>query len=412
MLSPYNIAISLTYQCPIECRSCMVDCGPSRQGELSVNQIKRYIDMAAQVESIRVVTYTGGEPFLVLPTLREAIHYAKSVHNLWSGLITNAFWAISYTRAYGLLQDLQARGLISLCASADKFHQEYIPLDCVINAVMAARHLGLTCSIRHTYTCTESTQDLVEKLVAGGLPRGEMEICSQKGPMVVANKPKPQRIKIENQPCWPEGRAKRMVPTNDLVWRKLRLSDEGLNQICGSVFMLISIDYDGSISLCCGGDAHVPPLIIGNVRDISLKQAVEQAQYHPLLNAVSAHGIKPLLQALLQAHLPLPTRYIDMCQLCRQLLSDPQCWEVLNQHLQNNMVKYLADRVLFVNPMRCQLKCMSSVIKLSSVPIKIFKDLLRCAYTSLWSQSLGRSDPPSLTASQIYVKIFSALDII
>jgi len=307
--------------------------------------------MASEIASIQAISFTGGEPFLMLASLKEVISYAKNMYNLPSAVISNGFWATTYTRAHQILQELKDRGLISLCVSADKFHQEFIPLKNVIRAVRAAKDLGLLIGIRHTFTKTESTDSLIKRLIEHGLHPDELEVV----PMGYKKREHRNKILIESQACLPQGRAKWMVPSEDIPFRRLQviekgkevcMTDEVITRRCGSAFRVISIDVDGSIFLCCGGDFSVPALSVGSANQISLRKALEVGQFHSILNAVAVHGVKPLLKVLLENGLPIPDKYVDICDLCRFILTHPQYTDILSEHFRRNSLKYLTERIL------------------------------------------------------------------
>lgn len=58
-------------------------------------------------------------------------------------MVTNAFWAYSLKAAEEKLKRLKEAGLHLINISIDKFHQEFVPIQWVRNAIDAAKSLGI-----------------------------------------------------------------------------------------------------------------------------------------------------------------------------------------------------------------------------------------------------------------------------
>ena len=344
MRGPYNLSITLSYRCPIECRNCIVNGNMAYKSFLSEENIKKIIDMASKIDAIKAITYTGGEPFLMFQILLESIRYAKYMYNLPSACITNAFWASTYKKSYKTLRYLNKLGLKAITISSDKFHQEFIPFKNVVNAVTAAREVGLICSIRHTFTVSESTPEWLKKIAKHGIKPEFLEMSVRNVDLHSYSSKKNKKIIIESQPCHPSGRAKQKVPLSDIPFQNIK--SETFRETCKSAFKIATIDVDGSIFLCCGGDFKTPILKVGNIYEVSLAEAINKGQYHPILNALSVHGVRSLFEALRNSGLPLPQKAVDPCQLCRQIVSNPQNASALRNFFVKNRVKFFIERLI------------------------------------------------------------------
>ncbi len=68
-----NIGLMVTYRCSVACPHCVVDAGPHRTEEMSLEDACAWIDQASRYRrhSIKGLALTGGEPFFNLPKLQS-----------------------------------------------------------------------------------------------------------------------------------------------------------------------------------------------------------------------------------------------------------------------------------------------------------------------------------------------------
>lgn len=95
---------------------------------MSLDFITRMIDTVHSFGIVRLVVFTGGEPFLLGEDLYTAVEYAAK-RGFLTRIVTNAYWATSLERAGEVLSRLKEAGLTEINCSCDDFHQEHIPLD-------------------------------------------------------------------------------------------------------------------------------------------------------------------------------------------------------------------------------------------------------------------------------------------
>jgi len=131
-----GIGLILTLKCPAACKCCGYNAGPNRSEVMAVNDARNIIDQASKIKGIENISFSGGEPFLYLPLLEELISYANDL-GLNTTAVTNGFWARDLETSMKIIDSLQKKGLKKLAISIDDFHNEYIPLQIVKNAVMA-----------------------------------------------------------------------------------------------------------------------------------------------------------------------------------------------------------------------------------------------------------------------------------
>ena len=146
---PKNVSLLITYKCTARCKMCCWSCSPERTEEMSLKDIKQYVDQAREVVSVEQISLTGGEPFIDFEKLLKAVAYISTC-GFEPKVITNCFWATNYEKSEYILNKLVKNGLKSFRVSTDEFHEEFVPLENVCNALKAAKNLGLDINIGST----------------------------------------------------------------------------------------------------------------------------------------------------------------------------------------------------------------------------------------------------------------------
>ena len=175
---PRTLTFIFTLKCNIRCRHCSLNAHPLRQEVFKEQQILSLLDQAYDIPSIECVVFTGGEPTLYPNLLGKCIEYA-SKQGFRTRVVTNAWWAYSYEKAYRFLDELRSKGLDELCVSYSDFHADYIPLTNIVNAVRAAIDLNIKIALGIVlYRGCRTTASVLEaELRKAGL--SEHELCSK-----------------------------------------------------------------------------------------------------------------------------------------------------------------------------------------------------------------------------------------
>lgn len=146
-ISPSSLTIITTYSCTSACKNCCFTCSPKRKEKLSVSDMKKVINEAiSSFPSIKIVIFTGGEPFLMRDELLEVIGYVANLGRC-TRVVSNAYWAYSYKQAYSLLKELKKKGLDEINFSTGDEHQEFVPYENIIYACRAALDLSLSVAV-------------------------------------------------------------------------------------------------------------------------------------------------------------------------------------------------------------------------------------------------------------------------
>ncbi len=301
-----RLAFTLTWRCNLRCRHCLSGDTLSRPANVSSDldmpsaEMDKWIDEAGRSGKIRTLSFTGGEPFLVYENLITAVARA-SRQGLSTTVVTNAYWASSLQRARAYLSPLEGLGVLKI--STDQFHQEFVPLDRVRNAVQAAAELGLRVLIKFCYLDRETELAALERQLDGLIAPAQ----------------------INAEPVYKLGRAAHELEPH-------RFLNCDLDQPCVLADVPI-VHPDGSVYACCGPTFTGPgPLFLGNLYRHSLMEILEASETNVLLHVLRLWGPWHLWQLLQQEYGKElggvePDR-TSMCSFCFDLMTN-----VLTQRL-------------------------------------------------------------------------------
>jgi hypothetical protein len=111
----------LSYKCTYECDHCFVWGSPGASGTMTLSQIREVYRQAAELGTIEVVYFEGGEPFLFYPILLKGVEEGRQ-HGWKVGIVSNAYWATTEEDAAEWLRPLAVVGLYSVDLSSDLYH--------------------------------------------------------------------------------------------------------------------------------------------------------------------------------------------------------------------------------------------------------------------------------------------------
>ncbi len=141
-MSLQGVHLLLTYRCEHECDHCFVWGSPWLEGTMTLALLREILAAARRMETVRVVYFEGGEPFLYYPLLLEGMRLAAEA-GFDTGIVTNAYWAVGPEEAELFLRPLGDLRLVDLSLSSDLFHGEEEETPEFRYARDAAARLGL-----------------------------------------------------------------------------------------------------------------------------------------------------------------------------------------------------------------------------------------------------------------------------
>jgi molybdenum cofactor biosynthesis enzyme MoaA len=316
------VGLILGYTCNSKCRHCLWGEALQDKSQMSLSDAYHYLDGIHELETVQEVTFSGGEPFLFLDVMTEAMAYADCRYHLSSAVTTNSYWATSYEKARNVLGELGARGLRRLQTSMDDFHREYVPLERVVNVVHAALDHKIKVTVNTVVTAKSNRRDYYVKA---------LQIDGTKDVDV-----------IEVQ-ATPVGYGSSRIDRSDYA-----VGGEIPADIC-SALKSISILPDGSVQVCCGPALPCKELNAGNARRERLADIVARAEWNPIFNALCfARGPTMLVRELERwgRQSELRSGYASSCDACRHILSDLRLSPWLESVLENRREELYFLRLL------------------------------------------------------------------
>ncbi|MFW9821105.1 MAG: radical SAM protein, partial [Candidatus Thorarchaeota archaeon] len=140
---PY-LTFLISYKCTNECKHCALQGSPHQDNSLiELGDVRRYLDNVTSNYVINEVGFFGGEPLLHFKLLINLIQEVKKHGITKIGLPTNGYWGKSEKKARDYALKLRNAGLYRIGFSVDAFHQEFIPLDVLRNAIKASHEAGI-----------------------------------------------------------------------------------------------------------------------------------------------------------------------------------------------------------------------------------------------------------------------------
>lgn len=297
-----RLKIAIGRLCNASCGHCSVECGPWRREALDPGTISSCIDEAAKLGMGRV-EFTGGEPLLRAGELLGFVEQAFG-HGLETLIYSNAFWARTPALARRRLAELRERGLTAVTFSTDRFHQEFIPLSHIVNAIEACSELGIRASV---IVCFLNGDPSLLETVA---------VLHQ------------YTSRISLQSVAPFGRGARLPQEQMARWPFSIVAAP-----CSGTIPAVA--PDGRVTLCCAPPMYMPvdiarssPLVLGWIDHEPLSQIVLRAQESPFVQLLVAGGVGAVLARIEELRpglfQPRPEGYFGLCDLCMQVLgSEP-----------------------------------------------------------------------------------------
>jgi hypothetical protein len=276
-----SVHLLVTYRCERECDHCFVWAGPQSEPAMSIVMIGELLSQAKEIDSVKMVYFEGGEPFMYFPTLVEGVRLARSM-GFEVGIVTNGYWGLSDEDARLWLAPLAELGISDLSVSDDEYHR-------------------LSEDDRRARV-------VVEVAKAMGIPVGVLGVC------------KPGISSDEGGQLYFRGRAAEKIAPQHCEKEAASLAScpEDLRKP-GRVH----IDPFGLVHVCQG-------MVIGNTHSRRLAEIVAgySSSENPVISALVEGGPAELVRKF-GLQLPID-RFADDCHLCyvaREMLraSFPDC---------------------------------------------------------------------------------------
>lgn len=311
----HGITIVLSNICTAKCDMCCFYAGPSKSDMIDRTATINFLKSLDNAPEIKMVHFSGGEPFLTFDFLLELIEICSNMGRRTS-VLTNGYWALTEQIAFAKLQALSNTGLNQIGISFDEFHQEYVSHENVRNILKAARKLHLPTSIQ-TVVNNKSTDGSWIQMIRNDL----------------------LDVRVHFIACERVGRACEKVDENDLL--NIRVNKD---LVCrkGGTF---SVLYDGSVWPCCCPAVYETSLGIGNINTTTptITDALSQLNNNLILKVLRNKGFD-IYNDLFQCHseIKIPQKVVSSCDLCKLYFTNEMPIEV-----RKGMLKRISKEVVY-----------------------------------------------------------------
>lgn len=331
-----TLVFLVTEKCTAKCRFCGPRCSPEADPtyleSVFMNQV---LDRAYELYDLGLVAFIGGEPLLKPENLKSVIMNAKA-RGINTRIVTNGFWGKTIKSAETMSANLAKWGLDEVNISVDDYHQEFVPIESVINCVNALRKSSIKIILAHKVGLNTKhdvqfyERKLGEKIVLidsrSELRHNMIGFCS------TYTQPIGWSAETEN-------------PNN---WLK-KFGSQSKFKGCDQVMSMIAINSQGKLSACCGlASRHIPALLGENVNKVGLKKAIDAANVSTLWNLLAQIGPEGIIQFIKNKN---PQHkfldgYVGKCHACESLFSDEINLKILAENLDELREMAICKRIV------------------------------------------------------------------
>lgn len=288
----YNtIGISLNKRCTAQCKICCVSARKYETNELSVELIERYLQDLKNIDVIKMVCFSGGEVFLDYPKLLRLVKYVHGCLKQTS-LVTNCFWANTYTFTFNRLKELADNGLDELTISYDRFHGEFIKLSNIKNVLKACHKLCMPVTIQSVMMMHSKNAEWINDLTSYL-----------------------QDVSIQYVPAYPVGEAEKHFAHECFI------RDVGKRGRFCRKNGAFSVENDGTIYPCCSPCIVKTDLKIGSIEDMTLGDTYRKLERNMILYVLRNYGFDFFISAAEDLGIKIPDKLISSCELCAILFN-------------------------------------------------------------------------------------------
>lgn len=321
---PNALTILPTYQCTAACKDCCFGSNPGLKGRIPQDRILEYIRAAAEMH-IKLLVFSGGEAFLLRRDLDESIALAASL-GLMTRVVSNGYWATRESVALDRLKELQSVRLTEINFSTGDFHQEFVPVDRVINGVLAAFELQTRCAVMVELHGDRKFTE--HKLLQNDRLASALANPSNKGLLTIRESPW--------MPTRPDSTISYQGHEHLLANRR---NVQGRKR-CTSILSTIIIDPHENVGACCGlTRAQIPELNLGSLKTSSLQELFDEATQDFLKIWIFTDGPEKILAwaAEKDPSIDWENKYAHICHACRALYHDSKVRQVIRDHYQEKV---------------------------------------------------------------------------
>jgi len=258
--------------------------------------------------------------------LCKSLNYIKlSKSRSVTRVVTNAFWASSPTSAISALNKLKNAGLAELNISVDDFHQEFVPIENVKNAVNAAIKLEIRVLLAHkSYPSSISNKAYYEDCLGMSIE----QVNKNKSNNFNENK-----VFFSQSYTVPIGRGSDEI--NKDKWLPPNYTKDRWEGPCSEVLKSYTISPNGNLMPCCGlVNRDIGIFYAGNVLNNNIVSEMEKYCKSILYNWLALEGPSEIRKFVIEKDpkITFSDKYVQNCQVCQELFSNERVLHIINSN--------------------------------------------------------------------------------
>ena len=317
LIDQWKLAFAPSWHCDARCTHCFISRSLRCRDDYDSNVANNLF--SGLPPEIRVIGFTGGEPFLhprrLIRLMRRALAMGRA-----STVSTNGLWAINWNSGLRLLKNAAEAGLLEITLSLDRYHRPSLPVEVVKRLMTTAIELGLEINLK----------------TVGGRKYSTIN-------------------KIRQADLFDEQKSKEIHIFLEHVGEATKIAKEhypvGQQDHCIAL-MTPAVLPDGSIFACCSAktlEFRDSILRLGNVLDKPLEQSLDIASRHWIFAAMMALGPRGLWGLIGK---PWTARQdsTSMCSNCQSIFEDPSLISMIEEAIRADasIRKEISARVMLM----------------------------------------------------------------
>lgn len=298
------LKIHMTYQCTAACDHCRFKCTTDSAPVIDFDMAMRCVTELKKLNNLDLVVLLGGEPGL-FPELTHALTKAIRELDIAARIETNASYAVSEEQAYDFLQPLYALDA-SVMFSLDAFHEDFIPLDRIKNAIQVSHTEGGQYCLEMAYLNVSSQEHPRDQRTDALLTELKQQLPDYSPSKIYqGNVLFNGRAAAKLAPLVSAGRGLPEDACTTVPWWHHGELD---------TLELLILDAEGFLSKGCG-------IAIANINTTPVSQMLHNfdARQHPIFSVLMEAGPRGFLKEAEALGYMRKPDYADKCHLCQEV---------------------------------------------------------------------------------------------
>ena len=319
---PHTLTLLPTYKCTAACANCCFQSNPYITKRVPQERLRYHIEQAAELGTVRLVVFSGGEAFLLREDLVELVALCAD-RGMLTRIVTNGYWATSPKAAARRLRPLVEAGLNEINFSTGDDHAAFVPLERIICGIESAVSVGLPTAL------------MIESGARRGVTAKTVVPQLAARPRIAEAMDMRMLTVIESPWMAFGGDANPVAQPNQMLVNRSNLAERSP---CRSVLSTMVVTPDERLGMCCGlPREEIPDLHAGDLRQEPMRDLVERALHDFLKIWLFVEGPERILAWAAQRDptIEWENLYAHNCDACRAMYSDSRVMALVREQYED-----------------------------------------------------------------------------